>query len=167
MQIVLWKLWSVQYYPREEFALLRHQSNSCTSLRMSVSLFHIPVTSRVVQLLKGYDLVFWNFFFFWCLISFVPQGLSGMGWLHTENVHAQHARDHSRFSPIPVMEKKKPHRNIYIQRASMPKMLRTSLSAHSVRLPPCVSAYLCACALQISVLVRLLFVILFCASVCV
>lgn len=79
---------------------------------MSVSLFHIPVTSRVVQLLKGYDLVFWNFF--WGggrgLISFVPQGLSGMGWLHAENVHAQHARDHNRFSFDTVVEcRKKNH----------------------------------------------------------
>lgn len=40
------------------------------------------------------------------MISFVPQALSGMGWLHTENVHAQHACDHNRFSSIPVMEKK-------------------------------------------------------------
>lgn len=41
------------------------------------------------------------------LISFVPQGLSGMGWLHTTNVHALHARDHSRLSSIPVMKEKK------------------------------------------------------------
>ncbi len=41
------------------------------------------------------------------MISFVPQGLSGMGWLHAENVHAQHARDHNRFSSIPVMKKRK------------------------------------------------------------
>lgn len=44
------------------------------------------------------------------MISFVPQGLSGMGWLHTKNVHAQHARDHNRFSLIPVMEKRKKKR---------------------------------------------------------
>lgn len=79
---------------------------------------------------------------FWGLISFVPQGLSGMGWLHTENVHAQHARDHNRFNSIPVKkkehEKKRKERNIYIQFASMPKTLRTSLSAQSVCLHTCV-----------------------------
>lgn len=79
------------------------------------------------------------------MISFVPQALSGMGWLHTENVHAQHACDHNRFSSIPVMEKKeqkKKNRNIYIQFASMPKTLQTSLNAHSVCLPSRVSTYL-------------------------
>lgn len=40
------------------------------------------------------------------LISFVPQGLSGMGWLHTVNVHAQHAHDCNRFSSIPLTTKK-------------------------------------------------------------
>lgn len=60
---------------------------------------------------------------------------------------------------------KRQNRNIYIQFASVPKMLQTSLSAHSVYLRSCVSTYLCA--LQINLLVRLLFVILFCTSVCV
>lgn len=66
---------------------------------MSVSPFHIPVTSRVVQLLKGYDLVFW-------ILFGGAKFLSGMGWLQAENVHAQHARDHNRFSSIPVLKKK-------------------------------------------------------------
>ena len=130
---------------------------------------------------------FFFFFFFWVggvSISFVPQGLSEAGRLHTENVRALHARDHRRFSFfffffIPVMMKKgkkekkkqktrnmgrkKKERNIYIQFATAPKTLRTSLSARSVRLPPRASSHLCA--LQISALVRLLFVILFCARV--
>ena len=61
------------------------------------------------------------------------------------------------------MGRKKKERNIYIQFATAPKTLRTSLSARSVRLPPRASSHLCA--LQISALVRLLFVILFCARV--
>lgn len=59
------------------------------------------------------------------LISFVPQGLSGMGWLHTVNVHAQHAHDCNRFSSIPLttkkgMQKKKGKgcKHFYIQLAS-------------------------------------------------
>lgn len=88
---------------RKEFALLRHQSESCTSLRMSVYLFHIPVTSHVVQLLKGNDLVFWNFWGLdkFCASRSVWDGMAA----HTENVHAQHARDHSRSGLIPVMKK--------------------------------------------------------------
>lgn len=67
-------------------------------------------------------------------ISFVPEALSGMGWLHTKNVHAQHACDHNRFGSIPAMEQKKKgtgergekkeNRNIYIQFASTPKALQ-------------------------------------------
>lgn len=61
------------------------------------------------------------------MISFVPGALSGMGWLRSKNVHAQHACDHNRFSSIPATEekkkkgtgqrgeKKKENRNIYIQ----------------------------------------------------
>lgn len=41
------------------------------------------------------------------MISFVPGALSGMGWLRTKNVHAQHACDHNRFSSIPATEEKK------------------------------------------------------------
>lgn len=59
------------------------------------------------------------------LISFVPQGLSGMGWLHTVNVHAQHAHDCNRFSSIPLTTKKgmqkkkgKACKHFYIQLAS-------------------------------------------------
>lgn len=35
----------------------------------------------------------------------MPQALSGMGWLHTKNVHAQHACDHDCFSSVTVMKK--------------------------------------------------------------
>lgn len=63
---------------------------------------------------KGTILYFGILYFFWWwwwgvgvgLISFVPQGLSGMGWLHTVNVHAQHAHDCNRFSSIPLTTKK-------------------------------------------------------------
>lgn len=41
------------------------------------------------------------------MISFAPGALSGMGWLRTKNVHAQHACDHNRFSSIPATEEKK------------------------------------------------------------
>lgn len=75
---------------------------------MSVSLFHIPVTSCVVQLLKGY-LVFLIFFFFFGeevgLISFVPQGLSGMGRLQTENMNTQHTCGHNHSNSMSMMKK--------------------------------------------------------------
>lgn len=45
------------------------------------------------------------------MISFVPGAPSGMGWLRTKNVHAQHACDRNRFSSIPATEEKKKKRN--------------------------------------------------------
>lgn len=161
-QIVCWKLWSVQFNLRAvEFARLRHQSKSCTSLCMSVSLFHIPVTSHVVQLLKGYHLVFWIFFFLkgvWGLISSVPEGLSGMGWLHRENVQARHARDC--ISSIPVMEK--------CSKIKGKKTFEfTSQDAVNIFWRACLPLLqTCMRALQISVLVRQLFLILCSMSVC-
>lgn len=112
--------------------------------------------------------------YFLGLISFVPQGLSGMGWLHAQKVHAQHARDQNRFSSIPVMKK----RNLEKKEKSMEtftfslqvcrrrcKHLWVLTACAYVR--ACSHTCVCVCVLQISALVRLLFLIWFCASVCV
>lgn len=73
------------------------------------------------------------------LISFVPEGLSGIGWLDTANVHAQHARDRRHFTSTRGKWKT---RNIYIQFASVPKTPSLWVH-HSMRLPLCVYILVC------------------------
>lgn len=65
----------------------------------------------MVQLLKRYNLVFRIFFSGGGggLISFVPQGLSGIGWMHTKSL-LNMLRTTIVFSFIPVMPNKKEHR---------------------------------------------------------
>lgn len=106
------------------------------------------------------------------MISFAPGALSGMGWLRTKNVHAQHACDHNRFSSIPATEEKKKKRNGG-ERRKKKKGTETftfSLQVHPRRRETSrstrrVPVFVCVCmrerAPQISVLVRPLFVILF------
>lgn len=94
-----------------------------TSLCMSISYSSHMLCGAIAQRIRFGILDF--FFWKWGgLISFVPQALSGMGWLHTENVHAQHACDHNRFSSTPEGREKKT-RNINMQFASTLKTLQT------------------------------------------
>lgn len=84
------------------FALLRHQRVLHVPLYVCVSISYSShkLCGAIAQRIRFGIL---DFFFF--VISFMPQALSGMGWLHTENVHAQHACDHNRFTSIPAIEK--------------------------------------------------------------
>lgn len=97
----------MQCHLRAEFALLRHQSDSFMSLCMTVSTSYSShkLHGAIAQRIRFGILDFSFIYFKRCLISFMPQALSGMGWLHTNNVNAKHACDHDYFSSIPIMKK--------------------------------------------------------------